>query len=116
METRRLLCTFLILIIGACGCEDESPQQTDADVQEKVEMPLHEAASEGDVERVRLLIASGAEVDAKNKTGETALHKAADAGARCQSGRTALGLARAAGHSDVVRLLETAGKTGSQGK
>jgi ankyrin repeat protein/beta-lactamase regulating signal transducer with metallopeptidase domain len=48
---------------------------------------LHEAAADGDIEQVKLLISKGADVNAKDKSG-TALHHA------CEKGRT-----------EVVRLL-----------
>lgn len=42
--------------------------------------PLHEAASKGNVEEIKLLIAKGADVNAKNNSGNTPLHRAASSG------------------------------------
>ena len=51
---------------------------------------LHEAAVNGDVVSIRMLLAAGA-----------------DSSLRAPDGRTAVDLARAAKHGDAARLLET---------
>jgi ankyrin repeat protein len=51
--------------------------------------PLHGAAHSGDRELVELLLARGADPDAKH-----------------QEGKTALDLARESGHAEVVAILE----------
>ena len=52
------------------------------------QMPLHKAAAEADLERVKSLISGGAEVNAESNEGWTALHRAA-----------------VYGHAEVVRFL-----------
>jgi len=41
---------------------------------------LHKAAEEGNIERVKLLIAGGADVNAMSKFGDTPLHRSAEFG------------------------------------
>ena len=53
---------------------------------------LHEAAAAGDIEQVKLLISKGADVDAKDKLGRTALHCASEKG-----------------HAEVAKLLISQG-------
>jgi ankyrin repeat protein len=54
--------------------------------------PIHDAAKAGDVAKVRQLLANGAKVDARAKSGRTPLHWAARGG-----------------HADVVKALLAAG-------
>lgn len=58
--------------------------------------PLHLAAKKGNTETVKVLVSSGAEINALDEEGLTPLH-----------------LAAAGGHSEVVRLLIEAGADGS---
>jgi ankyrin repeat protein len=83
--------------------------------------PLHECAKEGDIQKVNLLIAQGADVNIIDENGLTPLHCAADQGhkkvvellilkganvnAVTPHGYTPLGMAAAAGHKDVMELL-----------
>jgi ankyrin repeat protein len=89
---------------------------------------LIEAAKEGDLERVKALIAAGANVNAKKNYGETALmytamlghteitqlliKKGADVNAKTKDGETALSLAKEQGHDEIVKLLIDAGARG----
>jgi ankyrin repeat protein len=85
---------------------------------------LMTAALHGQLAAVTMLIAAGAYVNARDLAGQTALHHVAtsthrqrraitialleagaDRSARTRRGDTALDLARAAGHSDVIDLL-----------
>ena len=71
--------------------EEESPVVPPADINKKADtyqMPLHKAAAEADLERVKSLISGGAEVNAESNEGWTALHRAA-----------------VFGHADVVKFL-----------
>ena len=86
---------------------------------------LLEAARDGHAEVVRLLLAAGADVNAQNQFGYTALMGAAfhghfevvrlllaagaDVNTQDQGGSTALILAAINGHAEVVRLLLAAG-------
>ena len=83
--------------------------------------PLHSAAEDGDVSEVKVLLAKGAEVDAKNNLGSTPLHEAARKGhldvvkkllakgaevnAKTNVGDTPLQSAAFNGHLDVVNEL-----------
>jgi len=77
--------------------EDEARKEEEAtvappeDIKKKAyayQMPLHKAAAEADLERVKSLISDGANVNAESNEGWTALHRAA-----------------VFGHTDVVKLL-----------
>ena len=58
--------------------------------------PLHLAAAKGDVETVKVLVAAGAALDARDRSGSTPLH-----------------LAAAGQHTDVVKLLIESGADAS---
>lgn len=84
-----------------------------------------EAIARGDVQDVRHLLARGADVNARNRHGQTALMLAAHAGHRqvvetlvahraalnttAKYGLSALMLAVVAGHAEVARLLADSG-------
>ncbi len=92
---------------------------------DKVTEALHRAASEGDVERIRSLLAAGAKVNEQGRDGQTALHlavkgghkgvvelliaKGADVNAKDQYETTPLHLAASAGHKEIVQLLLSGG-------
>lgn len=96
-----------------------------ADVSQRVgnrkETALHYGAIRGFDTTVRLLLESGAEVDAQNEEGETALHIAAETGyggvlqillekgadvtVKNQAGETALHVAAKRGHKDALQIL-----------
>lgn len=63
-----------------------------AEREDKATKSLHQAAKDGDIEQVKLLISKGVDINAKDKRGDTPLHKAADKG-----------------HREVVELLITNG-------
>ncbi|MFZ2148819.1 MAG: ankyrin repeat domain-containing protein [Sedimentisphaerales bacterium] len=83
--------------------------------------PLHDAARDGDIDQVQLLISQGADVNEKNRMGWTPLHtairnrqqaliepliaKGADVNAKDNSGQTPLLAAVYVGQKDTVELL-----------
>jgi ankyrin repeat protein len=83
--------------------------------------PLHRAAQQGRIDVVRLLLASGADVNAQDKYGNTPLHESAlfghkdvvalllaskaDVNALNKNGETPLHRAAMTGHNDVAELL-----------
>ena len=89
-----------------------------------INQDLIEAAQEGDTAAVQAMLAKGADVNAKDNTGQTALMFAAmvgdtatveallaagaDVNARNIGGATALIFAEAGGHTAVVELLKKA--------
>jgi len=97
----------------------------DAQRNDRLDEELRAQVLEGHTAVVELLLAAGADVDAKNNYGWTALHYAAayghadvvellleagaDIKAKNNSGGTALHYAAAYGHADVVELLVSAG-------
>ena len=117
MKPIKLFCLVLMLMATAASGE------------EKPTKSLHQAAADGDIGQVRLLISRGADVNAKETYGQTPLHCAAHKGhknvaefllakgahvdARDNAGRTPLHYAVGAGknktlepgHTHVVELL-----------
>jgi len=93
--------------------------------QKKPTMSLHEAALAGDIAQVQLLISSGADVNAKDKTGYTPLFYAAQKGqkevaelligaganvnTKDQYGNTPLHYAAVSGHYDMCEVLVSNG-------
>ena len=86
---------------------------------------LHQAAADGDIEQIKSLIATGADVNTKNEKGRTPLHIAAEKGqaqiasllvntgadlnAQDNIGQMPLHLAAAWGRKDIVELLISKG-------
>jgi ankyrin repeat protein len=69
MKSIRVLCLFLAFMLIVAGCR-KKPTGTIT--------PLHQAAQAGDIDKVRILISEGANVNAKTKQGQTALDLAYD--------------------------------------
>ena len=96
------------------GARARNPQQV---------MPVHAAAAACDVETMRLLLDRGAEVDARQQMGYTALHAAAgrgdekmldvllargaDARLKTDDGKTAADIAAEHGHPQVAERLRS---------
>lgn len=90
---------------------------------------LHSAVADGGDPRIaRVLVAAGADVNARQRHGWTPLHGAADSGDRGlvelllqrgadpaathDGGKTALDIAREKGHAEVIGILEAAERRG----
>ena len=111
-NNKRLVIALMVLLAGlmpVCGAEihdaaidgnlaevksllAENPQLVNAKDDQKSSTPLHKAAANNHKDIVELLIATGAQVNAKDKLGSTALHWAAYNG-----------------HKDIVDLLIAGG-------
>jgi len=115
-----LLIAFLIVptaLVLTARAETKVPAEREI----KPLKSLHEAAVDGDIERVKSLISSSADVDARNGRNRTALHRAAytgrtevarfllehgaDVNAKDNLGRTPLEHAVVASRTKVVELL-----------
>ena len=104
-----LLVALLVLILTS-ACSSEKGQA------------LHDAASNGDVAKVKTLLAQGADVNYQNQYGRTALMKTAlkghvavvklllaqgaDVNLKNKKGKTALSVAK---NKEVIQLLKAAG-------
>lgn len=116
------LATALLFLTG--GCKRQQPQAAPpAARQGEAQVQLHTAASRGDVESVRSLIAAGADVNARSNSGATPLHEAcsgtddgkavavlidngADLNAQDNDGHTALHRAARSWREPVVKVGE----------
>jgi ankyrin repeat protein len=109
--------------------EAGAPVDVVADNEMRVQ-PLHSAAAGRQIEICRLLLAAGADINARQAGGFTPLHEAAqngdpemvelflsagaDPGATTDDGRSAAQIAEAAAHPDVARrLLEVSDAAGA---
>ncbi len=97
MKSIRVLCLFLAFMLIVAGCR-KKPTGTVT--------PLHQAVQAGDIDKVRILISEGADVNARTNSGKMPLHKAvwgggedvarllvangADVNAKSKSGKTPL--------------------------
>ena len=94
MKANRLFCFILAFMFVTVGCKTtpiEIPKRKS--LVPRIETPLHRAAKDGFIYKVRSLIMDGADVNAKDDwDGSTPLHTAAEEG-----------------HTDVVRLLISKG-------
>lgn len=84
-STALLLAGALSLALSACGktpappadSTAEKPAVAQADKPATAESPLAKAVTRGDLEKIRVLLEQGAEVDASDALGRTPLHMAA---------------------------------------
>ncbi len=114
MSLKRISCIILALTFLITGCKKQSEPAS-------VELPLHNAARIGDIQKVKELLSKGADVNAANIHGDTALHEAckradkelialllikgANVNAQGFDLYTPLHLAAGVGHKPVVQLL-----------
>ncbi len=119
----RIAAVLVLILTFAIGCT--TPTYMPSPTAEKRASGLINAATAGDLVRVKSLIAARADVNAKANDGETALMWAsykghaevveallaarADVNAKDQRGWTALKIAQVAGHTRMVKLLRQAG-------
>ena len=113
MKGRLNLCLLVaVVFILAAGCAS-------------TQMQLWEASAKGHTDTVKALLEQGADVNAKDNDGFTALMfaardgqtdtvpallaKGADVNAKDNDGRTALMRAKKKGHKEIVQLLKKAG-------
>eukprot|EP00808_Paulinella_micropora_P009577 g20227.t1 len=101
-----------------CSAEKEEQDPAPAITED---YPLHVAASEGNVDLIEAIVDLGADLEAKNRMGSTALHRAVSAGQLVAAeklidlgasidttnniGNTALHVAVFCGHKKIVQLL-----------
>ena len=116
MNKRLCVGILVILLLGTLANVQATPAQ---------DQELIDAAEDGDLAMVEALLSAGADVDAKNAAGVTALIYAAyyghtevievlitagaDVNAKANNGATALMIAEAMGHTDIVEILKAAG-------
>gem|GEM_PF-4575655 len=82
-----LLAAFLTVPIG-CALTRRAKKESATELEAKPTGALHQAAADGDIERVKSLIAKGVDINARDKQG-----------------RTALTLAKEKEHKEIVVLL-----------
>ena len=87
-----LVIAAILLPMARAQKAGEKSWPVSSDNQEEYSRPLHQAAAEGNIEQVKLLISSGADVNEKDQHGRTALH--------CASWK---------GHAEVAKLLISQG-------
>ena len=118
MKSIRVLCLFLAFMFIVAGCRKKRTGTI---------TPLHQAAQAGDIDKVRILISEGADVNAKDEFGITPLHEAAqyeyghkdvvellvtkgaNVDAKTKQGQTALDLAYDSHRADIVEFLKSVG-------
>lgn len=111
---RLAISTFILLLFASLTLDKTFAQTTQT-------KSLHQATVSGDIERVKELLAKGADINLKNRQGWTPLHaavwnqkqeiakllieKGADVNVKDRSSRTALQFAADTGQKEIVELL-----------
>ena len=121
MKAIELLCLVLVLMFAAAGCENKLnklPEATKPTEPTEPTKSLYEAAASGDIDKVKFLIAKGADINAgewtalhaavhaqKKDIAELLIAKGADVNAKDGSDSTPLYYAIWKDDKDLVRLL-----------
>jgi len=115
---KHILITIAAVVLVGCG-ESQSPEPPTAKAPD---ISIQEAVRDGNIEAVKQHLVAGTDVNAKDKSGRTPLHhaankevaelliaKGADVNAKRDYGWTPLMEATASGHKEIVELLRKHG-------
>ncbi len=121
MKASKFFCFLSVFVLLAFGCRKKPAETKKWEKPSEQTILLCKAAEEGDIEKVQSLIASNADVNAKNEYGYTPLHCAVDYGqkiiaefliesgaevdAKNKVGETPLHIAADLGRKDFAELL-----------
>ena len=131
--------TIIALLLASCVVSLAQTNTNNSDsssyknaLLDATEQRLFNAARSGDTETIRLLLKKGADINAKDNGGNTALmlaalegrtdvvklllDKGADVNAKNNGDFTALGSARVLGYTPIVQLLQQVAAIASSGK
>ncbi|MBW7992221.1 MAG: hypothetical protein FVQ84_19710 [Planctomycetes bacterium] len=125
MKASKFCCLVLAIAFLSFGCNKKPAETKKREKPSEQTILLCNAAEEGNIEKVKSLIASGADVNSKSKYGDTPLHYAAKHGhklvaelliesgaevnAKNKLSETPLHLAAENGYKDVVKALIAGG-------
>jgi len=73
MQPLKVFCFILLFTVFLTGCKKKPDSATTINEKTETAAILFEAAQEGDLEQIKLLTSSGADVNVKNKRGDTLL-------------------------------------------
>ena len=136
MKAINLIVLIMVLLLITSGCKKEEPQPTPPGTVEVVKAPvktikpesmespdesLPQAAAAGDIEKIKSLIAAGADINEKDNNGNAPLHYAvllanedvikllidsgADVNLKDDQGHTALWWAKEQENTELTELL-----------
>jgi len=119
MKSHLLLTTIAAVVVVGCGESQQSPPAPETKPVEPVaevaspepptakapDISIHEAAEDGNIEAVKQHLAAGADVNANDFVGATALHNAV----RVEVGETTVANKDVAAQKEIIELLIAAG-------